>query len=93
MRRPRLRLTIRRMMVAVAIVAALLVWAIRRPYPTEAFASAAWYVFWSDGSSTVEEGSSMMKFRGTSWFLIVDWPDGHTGYYLTVRKPMGFHSL
>ena len=87
MRRPRLRFTIRRSMVAVAIVAAMLVWAINRPYPTDAFASAAWYVFWSDGTSTVEEGSNMMRWRGTSWFQVVDFPDGRTGYYLTVRKP------
>jgi hypothetical protein len=87
MRRPRLRFTIRRMMVAVAIVAAVLVWAINRPYPTDAEAFAAWYVFWSDGTMTTEEGSNMMNFRGTSWFSIVDWPDGRTGYYLKVRKP------
>jgi hypothetical protein len=87
MRRPRLRLTIRQMMVAVAIVAAVLVWAINRPYPLWAMANAVLLVEWSDGSETIESGPNPIRFRGTSWFAIVDWPDGRTGYYLTAREP------
>src|SRR5947209_1237216 len=84
MRLPRCRLTTRRLMYVIAVVAVLLWWA-TRPYPAFAFASATWYVSWSDGSATTADGPNMMKFRGNSWFLVVDWPDGSTSYYLTLR--------
>ncbi|HEY2158025.1 MAG TPA: hypothetical protein VGH33_20520, partial [Isosphaeraceae bacterium] len=79
------RFTVRRLMFAAAIAALVFAWAVARPYPTVAFASAAWYIEWSDGTMTMEYGPNMMTFRGTSWLSIVDFPDGRTRYYLTVR--------
>ena len=80
MKVPRVRFSVRRMIVAVAMVAVLLGWAIRRPYPLLVSCSASCLIVWSDGSTTMtREGP---RVRENSWLLIVDWPDGRTGYYL-----------
>jgi hypothetical protein len=84
MRLPRFRLTTRRLMFLTAVLAMLLGWG-TRPYPAFVFGSAGWYVTWSDGSNSMAAGPNTLKFRGNSWFLVVDWPDGSTSYYLTLR--------
>lgn len=85
MRVPRVRFTVLRMMSVVAIIAALLAWAIKRPYPVEGFTLGLDYVVWSDGRTTTAAGPRMMAWRGNSWFYIIDWPDGSVSYYLVVR--------
>ncbi|AGA28710.1 hypothetical protein Sinac_4528 [Singulisphaera acidiphila DSM 18658] len=85
MRRPWLRITTRRLMCAIAVVAIVLGWLVTRPYPTMGFWSAACYVVWSDGSVTLENGPNTLNFRGNNWLVIVDWPDGRTRYYLALR--------
>ena len=90
MRKGRFRLTIGRLMLSTSLVAVALWWAITRPYPFHSFCSATWYIAWSDGTGTTENGPNFMKFRGNSWFLAVDFPDGRTRYYLTVRRPVQF---
>jgi hypothetical protein len=74
-------------MVAVAAVAALLTWAITRPYPVAVEVLGVQFVEWSDGRVTIVRSSSlkMVAWRGNSWFTIIDWPDGGTSYYLVVR--------
>jgi hypothetical protein len=72
-------------MFLIAVLAMILAWG-TRPYPAFAFGSAGWYVSWSDGSCSMAYGPKMMNFRGNSWFLVVDWPDGTTSYYLTPRE-------
>jgi hypothetical protein len=79
------RITTRRLMCTIAIVAVALGWLVTRPYPTMAMGSAGWYVGWSGGPGTYESGPNNLKFRGTNWFVIVDWPDGRTSYYLALR--------
>lgn len=85
MRRLRFRIATRHLMVLIALVAMLLGFAAARPYPVMVFGSATNYVSWSDGTSSTVDGPHMMRFRGTSWLLIVDWPDGTTHYYLPWR--------
>ena len=87
MRLPRVRFTVRRMMVAVAVVATGLAWAIARPYPDpdSVFNVSVQFVEWSDGRVTIADGPKMMSWRGNSWFYMVDWPDGSVSYYLVVR--------
>lgn len=75
-------------MALIAVLAVLLSWAVNRPYPIMATGSASWFVGWSDGNAThCEAGPKTLKLRGNSWISIVDWPDGATSYYLTVRSP------
>lgn len=83
--RPRFRIATRHLMVLVAVVAMLLWFTATRPYPVMVFGSATNYVAWSDGTWSTVDGPHMMSFRGTTWFLIVDWPDGTTRYYLPWR--------
>ena len=85
MRLPRMRFRVRGLMIAVAVVAALLAWAITRPYPVQGFTLGLNYVSWSDGRTTTADGPRMMAWRGNSWFYVIDWPDGSVSYYLVVR--------
>ncbi len=72
-------------MIAVLILGLGLAWTINRPYPGGGFGSAAFYVVWSDGTLTAEEGPYQYRSRGNSWFCAVDFPDGRTRYYLMLR--------
>jgi hypothetical protein len=74
------KFTVRRLMVAVAIVAVLIGLIVRRPRPRGTYSDARHcWVVWSDGTST--EQAAMPKLRGNSWLLIIDWADGSTSYY------------
>ncbi len=86
MKRPRVRFTVRRMMIAVAVLALLLV-GVRtiasRPHPSILFSSAAHYVAWSDGTMTaVSTGPREPVFRYYRLATLVSWPDGSFSVYL-----------
>ena len=77
----RLRLSLRRMMVLIAVVAVGLHFAVRlvRPYPTIAIFSGSYYVLWSDGSVTSywswnDHPSLQQRYFGP--FVWVNWKDG-----------------
>lgn len=78
-------MTTKRLMIVVALTALLLGWSAMRPYPVAAECYGPCYVLWSDGSTSTADDLRNFRFRGNSWFLIVDWPEGGSSYYLTIR--------
>ncbi|WP_406696504.1 hypothetical protein V5E97_36495 [Singulisphaera sp. Ch08] len=80
-----IKMTTRRLMVVVAFAALTLWWLVTRPYPMEFEVIGVCIVSWSDGTTSVVYGPQGIRFRGTSWFQIVDWPNGTTSFYLVLR--------
>lgn len=85
-RRPLMRFTVRRLIALVAVVAVLLGWLLNRPYPVGEMSTGALWIIWSDGTVAVQkDGVHGVRSRGTSWFRMVDWSDGHKSFYLTLK--------
>ncbi len=89
----RLRLTVRRMMVAVAVVATLVYLGtlLMRPYPTIGIFNGVYNVAWSDGSSTTYrswEDHPSRRVRHLGPIVWVLWKDGSSSLHLrdTPRK-------
>ena len=83
MKLPRVRFTIRRMMIAVAIVAVLLT-ATMRPYPIIGLQFGdLGIVKWSDGSRTFKSGPAPVNFHAVGPVIRVEWSDGSTSWCLT----------
>ena len=85
MKLPRLWVSLRGMLASIVVVAVILKWALDRPYPLFLFASAGWYVAWSDGSMSVEMGPDPYWESGPRWANVVRFPDGRLRFYLTLR--------
>jgi hypothetical protein len=86
MRVPRVKFTVRRMMIAVAVMA-LISWAARtivsRPYPTECESYSVHFVGWSDHTTTVVPGGPRdLLLKGYRLATLVRWPDGGFSVYL-----------
>src|SRR5438309_1166228 len=80
---PRLRITVRRLMVAVAIEAVLLT-ATTRPDPVIGFQFGDLAIVgWSNGESTVKSGPAPVRFHAVGPVIRVLWSDGSTSWYLT----------
>jgi hypothetical protein len=90
MRLSRPRFTVRRMMVAVAVLACLLAFALR-PYPTMILGlGVANVTCWSDGTSTVVVSGKGTTIRRTHVYgplQKVNWSDGSTSWYLVPWTP------
>jgi hypothetical protein len=90
MRLTRPRFTVRRLMVAVAVVACLLAFA-ARPYPTMISTYGPFTViYWSDGHGTAVvpgKGTLISRKRSYGPVMRVDWGDGSASWYLALRTP------
>jgi len=92
MRQPRIRFTIRRMMVAVAIAALLLVaykeGRKRAPYVLMTEGTGT-YIQWEDGSIRCVTGDASIPTECERYALFtrVKWSDGSTTVYLPWRNP------
>jgi hypothetical protein len=90
MRLTRPRFTVRRLMLAVAVLACLMAFALR-PYPTTILGlGPACAIYWSDGSHTVVlygKGTTFSQRRNYGPVMRVDWSDGSTSWYLVPWMP------
>jgi hypothetical protein len=87
---PRPRFTVRRLMVAVASTAVLILAAkavLSRPHPTSMWdTSAGYYITWSDGTMTqIDPTPRPLVLREWRWGTLVNWPDGSFSVYLHLR--------
>jgi len=91
---PRPRFRLRTLMVATICIAVTLRWAMLRPYPVSSWGSANYMISWSDGTGTTIPGPvwNMMEITKYHWFIVVTWPDGSRGIYLTPRRRSAGHS-
>jgi hypothetical protein len=87
---PRPRFTVRRLMVAVAIMAYLLAFA-ARPHPTIVIGSGLYSIIaWSDGTRTTiasRKGPAIARWRAYGPVARVDWSDGSTNWYYVGLLP------
>ncbi len=87
MRLPRLRFTVRGVMVGVVVTATLLVLAkkMTRPYPTwSTNYGGVLRVMWSDGSITLDHtvGTPSLRWHDHGLVTVVVWPDGARSAHL-----------
>ena len=84
-RLPRMRVTVWSLMAATAVIALVIVY-LMRPHPVAWFRFAPGFVWWSDGSRTLEQGPTPESYRLFGPLLKVKWSNGWSSWYLSRKQ-------
>ena len=84
-RLPRMRIAVWSLMAATAVIALVLVY-LMRPHPVAWFRFAPGFVWWSDGSRTLEQGPTPESYRLFGPLLKVKWSNGWSSWYLSRKQ-------
>jgi hypothetical protein len=87
MKLPRKWFTVRRMLIAMAPMAVLMLATraiVSRPYPMSVWSTSTGnLIIWSDDTRTfVDPGDHELVVRECRWGTLINWPDGSLGAYL-----------
>ena len=80
-----MRVTVWSLMAATAVIALVIVY-LMRPHPVAWFRFAPGFVWWSDGSRTLEQGPTPESYRLFGPLLKVKWSNGWSSWYLSRKQ-------